>query len=272
MGDSSLNPVVWLGVGSSFAFSGLFYHLYREKKKELIKLKEIPIFQPDEHLLKVLNASPHKRLQYVAVEGVVHADGEPLTSKFVPRCQGVIQKVVQLEHWKYWNNITRTWNSRTTNQKESSNTVPFSLVQPGSYISQVYVKVQDPLEASGCYMEVVHSKARRAQESLVDVVVQGLRGEKPMAMVECEEMLRVGSSLTGFGEVVLEGGQVVRLQAPQDGRSYVLVPSDYRSFMARHEASATMWMALTAVTGLTGASLLACIVSNLLGKRDDRSR
>ncbi|XP_015249473.1 PREDICTED: mitochondrial ubiquitin ligase activator of nfkb 1-A-like [Cyprinodon variegatus] len=109
MGDFSVNPLVWLGVGSSFACSGLFYHLYQEKKKELKKLKEIPIFQPDDYLIKVLNASPYKRLQYVAVEGVVQADGEPLPSKFVPRCHGVIQKVVEEEHWKYWNYVTRTW-------------------------------------------------------------------------------------------------------------------------------------------------------------------
>lgn len=39
MGDLPVNPLVLLGVGSSFAFSGLFYHLYQEKKKELKKLK-----------------------------------------------------------------------------------------------------------------------------------------------------------------------------------------------------------------------------------------
>lgn len=272
MSDASVNPLVLIGAGSSFAFSVLFYHLYREKKEELRKLKEIPIFKPDDHLLKVLNASRHKRLQYVAVEGVVQADGEPLPSKFVPRCHGVIQKVVLEEHWKYWNYVSRSWNSRTINKNETSNSVPFSLVRPGSYISEVYVKVQNPLEASGCYMETVYSKVRRAQQGLVDVAVQGLSGEKPVAMVESEQMLRVGSSLTGFGEVVLEGGQVVRLQAPQDGRAYVLVPGDHRSFMGRHEASASMWKTLTAVTGLTGASLLAGLVYNVLGRRDDRCR
>ncbi|KAM4728150.1 mitochondrial ubiquitin ligase activator of nfkb 1-A isoform 1-T2 [Anableps anableps] len=272
MGDSSLNPLVLIGVGTSFAFSGLFYHLYQEKKKELKMLKEIPNFKPDDHLLKVLNASPHKRLQYVAVEGVVQADGEALPSKFVPRCHGVIQKVLVEEHWEYWNSVTRIWTSRTIQKNETNNSVPFSLVQPGSYISKAYVKVQNPLEASGCYMETVYSKVRRAQEGLADMVAQRLSGEKPVAMVESEQMLRVGSNLIGFGEVVLEGGQVIRLQAPQDGRRYILVPSDYRSFMERHEASASMWKTLTALTGLTGASVFASILYNAFGKQDDRSR
>lgn len=158
------------------------------------------------------------------------------------------------------------------NKNETNNAVPFSLVQPGSYIADVHVKVQNPLEASGCHMERVYSKMRPAQEGLAEMVAQGLSGEKPMAMVESEQMLRVGSSLTGFGEVVLEGGRVVRLRAPQDGRSYILVPSDYRSFMDRHEASASMWKTLTAVTGLTGASLFAAVLYKAFGKQDDRSR
>ncbi|XP_039998889.1 mitochondrial ubiquitin ligase activator of nfkb 1-A [Xiphias gladius] len=271
MGDLPVNLVL-IGVGSSFAFSGLFYHLYQEKKKELKKLKEIPIFKPDQHLVRVLRASPHKRLQYVAIEGLVQADGEPLASRFVPRCFGVIQKLAVEEHWKYWNTLTRTWNSRTMNRKETSNSVPFSLVSPGAYITDLYVKVQNPLEASGCYLERVYYKLKRAEEGLVNMALQGLSGEKPVAMEESEELLRVGSLVTGFGEVVLEGSQVMRLQAPQDGRKYILVPTDYRSFMDRHESSASMWKTLTAVTGLTGASLLAGVIYNLVGKKDDRSK
>lgn len=272
MGDFPVNPLVLIGVGSSFAFSGLFYHLHQEKKKELKKLKEIPIFKPDQHLVRVLKASPHKRLQYVAVEGLVQADGEPLASQFVPRCYGVIQKIAVEERWKYWNSLSHTWDSRTTNRKETNNAVPFSLVSPGAYMTDLYVKVQNPLEASGCFLERVYFKVRHTEERLVNVVLQGLSGEKPVAVEESEELLRVGTSMTGFGEVVLEGGQVMRLQAPQDGRKYILVPTDYRSFLDSHQRSASMWKTLTAVTGITGASLLASVIYSLVGKKDDRSK
>lgn len=272
MSDFTVNPLVWIGVGSTFAFSGLFYRLYHEKKKELEKLKEIPLFKPDQHLVSLLKASPHKRLQYVAVEGMVQADGEPLASQYVPRCFGVIQKIAVEEHWKYWNSFTRTWNSRTMNKKESSNSVPFSLVSPGAYINDLYVKVQNPLEASGDFLDRVYQKVKHAEEGVVNIMLQGISGEKPVALEEKEEMLRVGSTLTGFGEVVLEGGQIMRLQAPQDGRKYILVPSDYRSFMDRHESSASMWKKLTAVTGITGATFLAAIVYNMAGNQDNRSK
>ncbi|KAM9719920.1 mitochondrial ubiquitin ligase activator of nfkb 1-A [Menidia menidia] len=272
MGDSPINSLVLLGIGSSFAFSGVFYHLYKEKKKELQKLKEIPFFKPDHHLLNVLNSTSQKRLQYVAVEGQVQADGEPLASQFVPRCFGVLQKIVVGDHWKYWNAATGTWNSRTRNMKETNNSVPFSLISAGSFISDVCVKVHKPLEASGCFLERVHFRTKRAEEGLMNVVVSELTGEKPVAKEECEEMLRVGTTVTGFGEVVLEGGHSMRLQAPPDGRSYVLVPGDYRSFIDRHEASASMWRNLAAATGITGTSILLCLLYNLSGKQDDRKK
>lgn len=151
---------------------------------------------------------------------------------------------------------------RTINKKETNNTVPFSLVSPGAYISDLYVKVHEPLEASGCFLERVYKKVKYAEEGFANVALQVLSGEKPVAIEKIEELLRVGSTLTGFGEVVLEGDQVMRLQAPHYGHKYVLVQTDYRSFMERHEKSARMWMTLTALTGLTGASLLAGLVYN----------
>lgn len=162
--------------------------------------------------------------------------------------------------------------SRTRNKKENNNTVPFSLVSPGAYFTDILVKVQNPLEACGSYLERVHFKIRRAEEGLVDLVVQGLSGEKPVSKVESEELLLVGSTLTGFGEVVLEGGRAMRLQAPKDGRKFVLVSGDHRSFLDRHERSASMWKMLTAVSGITGASLVAGVLYRALGREGERSK
>uniref|UniRef100_A0A3Q0R9N0 RING-type E3 ubiquitin transferase n=1 Tax=Amphilophus citrinellus TaxID=61819 RepID=A0A3Q0R9N0_AMPCI len=237
MGDFPVNPLVVIGVGSSLAFSGLFYHLYKEKEKELKELKASNI--------TAVNFKPKDlRFPSYLVQGQVQADGEPLASQFIPRCFGVIQKISAVEHWKYWDSIT-------------NNSVPFSLISQGAYISDISVRVHNPLEASGCFMERVYYKMRHAEEALVNVLLLGLTREKPVAMEETEEMLRVGSNMTGFGEVVLEGGQVMRLQAPRDGRKYILVPSDHKSFMDSHESSASMWKTLSALTGITGASVLA---------------
>ncbi|XP_006802770.1 mitochondrial ubiquitin ligase activator of nfkb 1-A [Neolamprologus brichardi] len=271
MSDLPVNPLVLIGIGSSFAFSGLFYHLYKEKERELKALKEIPVFRPDEDLVRVLNATPHRRLQYVAVEGQVQADGEPLTSQFIPRCYGVIQKIVTVEHWKYWDPSAAKWNSRIGFKKESNNSVPFSLISQDAYISDASVRVHNPLEASGCFLKRVYYKMRNAEEDLVNALLQTVGGEKPVSKEETEEMLHVGTTMTGFGEVVLERGQVMRLQAPRGGRKYILVPTDHNSFLDSHRSSATMWKVLSAFTGITGTVVLACVIHSLMNKRDERS-
>ncbi|KAJ3595691.1 hypothetical protein NHX12_004994 [Muraenolepis orangiensis] len=277
MSDLPVHPLVLIGVGSSFAFSGLFYNLYQAKKEELRKLQEIPLFKPDQHLFKLLKATPHKRFQYIAVEGLVQPDGEPLASRFVPRCFGVVQKISEEEHWEYWNALNNTWNSRRANRQQTNNTVPFSLVEPGGYTttSDVFVKVHNPLGATGLDLERVHHRVRRAAEGgLTGAVLQGLSGERAVAKEEVEELLRVGATVTGFGELVLEaeagsGGTAMRLQAPHDGRPYVLVATDHRSYMARHESSASLWKTLAVACGAAGCSILAGTAYGLLKKRDD---
>lgn len=47
--------------------------------------------------------------RFLLFAGLVQADVEPLASRFVPRCFGVIQKMTEEERWKYWNSLTRTW-------------------------------------------------------------------------------------------------------------------------------------------------------------------
>ncbi|CAL8346844.1 unnamed protein product [Merluccius merluccius] len=271
MADPPVNPLVLIGVGSSFAFSGLFYHLYQAKKEELRKLKEVPVFRPDQQLFKLLKASPYKRFQYVAVEGLVQADGPPLASRFVPQCYGVVQKLEEEEHWEYWNSLTKTWNSRRTNRKQTNNLIPFSLVAPGGYgPAPVHVKVHNPLEAEGFDLDRVHHRVRRAAEGGVsDAVLQGLSGERAVAKEESEELLRVGATVTGFGELVLEA-KVMRLQAPLDGRPYILVPTDHKSYVARHESTASLWKTLAVACGAAGSAVLLGAAYGLLKKNEDK--
>ncbi|XP_005171182.1 mitochondrial ubiquitin ligase activator of nfkb 1-A [Danio rerio] len=257
MSDPLFHPLTVICAGSCFAFSGLFYKLYSDKRLEVQKLKEIPNFQPDHHLLRILNASSNKRLHYVAVEGLVQAVGEPISSQYVPRCHGVIQKITVHEHWKYWNSLLKSWVSKKVNKQQTTNTVPFTLVQPGSFISDVCVRVDSPLEASGDFLQQVHRRVRNAKEGLMDAVLGEISGEKPIALEEREDLLRVGVPLTAFGELVLEQEKIMRIQPPKDGRSFVLIPSDYNSFMQRHQNSVNMWKGLTVLFGLTGSTLLA---------------
>ncbi|KAJ8356973.1 hypothetical protein SKAU_G00197670 [Synaphobranchus kaupii] len=251
-----ISPLTLICVGSSFLFSRLFHQLYQQKRLEIQKIKEIPKYQPNEDLLRILKASPQKRLSYAAVEGLVQPDGDPLASQYVPRCFGVVQKVHVQEKWEVWNPTTKTWYPRNMNKKETNNLVPFHLGCPGAFASKVAVKVHAPLEAVGPYLEQVYHRVRYAREGLMHFMMHELASERPVSLEETEEILRVGTTLTGFGEVVLEHGHVIRLQPPMDGRQYVLFPTNYQGYLQMHQSSATMWKVLTAVFGLAGATLL----------------
>ncbi|XP_030220222.1 mitochondrial ubiquitin ligase activator of nfkb 1-A-like [Gadus morhua] len=281
MSDHPINPLVLIGVGSSFCLSALSCHFYRVKNEELRKLKEIPIFKPDQHLLDLLKASPRKRFPYIAVQGLVQPDGEPLASEFVPRRFGVVQKISEEEHWEYWNSLTKTWDSRSTNRKQTNHTVPFSLVALGGHttpgghdgVGDVYVKVQNPLEATGLDLDRVHRLRHAAEGGVSDAILEDLSGERVVAKAESEELLRVGATVTGFGELVLEadagagaGGRVMRLQAPQDGRPFILAPTDYKSYVAWHDSSASLWKMLAVACGAVGTTVLAGTIYDFLKK------
>ncbi|CAL8314089.1 unnamed protein product [Gadus morhua 'NCC'] len=276
------NPLVLFGIGSSFAFSGMFYNFYRAKKEELRKIKEIPFYKLDQHLLKLLTSDTIKRFQYIGVDGLVQPDGEPLASEFVPRSFGVVQKISEEEHWETWNSLTLTWDSQSPNRKETDHTVPFSLVAPGGPTTasgsdgDVYVKVQNPLEATGLDLDLVNCQGSCVIEGgLSAATPQDLSDLRFFCKSRTEAMLRVGTTVTGFGELVLDadpeaGGRVMRLQAPQDGRPYVLLRTDYKSYVERHETSASMWKKLAVVCGAVGTVYLAETLYDLLQKHNDK--
>ncbi|XP_061099158.1 mitochondrial ubiquitin ligase activator of nfkb 1-A [Conger conger] len=255
MDGTSSQTMVLIG-GSSCLFSYLFYSLYQSKKLEIEKIKEIPKYQPNEELLRRVKASPQRRLAYAAVEGSVQPDGNPLASQYIPRCFAVVQKVQVEETWEVWNQRSGTWYRRKMNSKESNNMVPFHLECPGAFTSKMAVKVQSPLEAVGPYLEQVHYRIKYAKDGLVDFVLNELVGEKPFCIEEKEEILRVGTTLTGFGEVVLQQGNVLILQPPTNGQPYLLFPTNYQGYLQSHQDTATMWKVFTAVCGIAGATLI----------------
>lgn len=157
------------------------------------------------------------------------------------------------------------------NRKETNNAVPFSLVNPGMFISDLRVKVQNPHQACGCYLERVHSRSRPVENDLLNAVLQGISSERPQKLEESEELLRVGTVVTGFGEVVLEPGGSMRLQAPRDGHEYILISSDHKSFIGRHQATASMWKDLAFVSGILGTCFLASLLKGSRGRKDGGS-
>ncbi|KAG5286023.1 hypothetical protein AALO_G00010130 [Alosa alosa] len=252
MEDYPLKTLEIVCLGSSLALSGLFYYIYRKKRKTVDKLNEAPQLALDEELANLLNQAPGKCLQYVVIEGAVQPIGEPLRSQFQEASVGVIQKLVLREHKLVWNSLARTWTDSERVLHQRVNAVPFNMVGSG----QAAVRVLCPLEATGPEMEVIHEKFHQATYGFTDLIGQYLSGEKPKGQLETEEMLKVGAALTGVGELILDTDRAVKLRPPADGSEYFLSTGDFETLRLEQEGQALVWRALAATCALAGVAVL----------------
>ncbi|XP_054870581.1 mitochondrial ubiquitin ligase activator of nfkb 1-A isoform X2 [Amphiprion ocellaris] len=186
-------------LGASLALSGICYYVYRKSRTTVEDLDKAPHFTIDRRLKDILKVTPGASLQYAVVEGVVKPEGEPLKSDFHKEISGVLQKFLLREHRLVWNGFSRRWTDDERVLHERVNTTPFFLV--GS--DETAVRVLCPLQASGRHMEVIYERFHQVNYGLSDLVGQYLSGQKPKGQLEIEEILKVGTTLTGVGTAVL---------------------------------------------------------------------
>eukprot|EP00062_Callorhinchus_milii_P000219 gi/632934059/ref/XP_007898010.1/ PREDICTED: mitochondrial ubiquitin ligase activator of nfkb 1-A-like [Callorhinchus milii] len=248
-------------LGSSFAFSGLFYYLYRKKKATVNILKGASQLQINDQLVEFLNDTPGKCVHYAVVEGVTRPVKEVLHSHYQDKCNGVIQRLILKEHKLIWNHLARSWNESERIIHQRVNTVPFDLVS--SYGGRRSVRVISPLEASGLEFDTVYERFHQAAQGLTDLIGHYLSGEKPKGFLETEEMIRVGATLTGIGELVLDSDKIVKLQPPRDGLEYFLSTLDFSSILKQQESSIRLWKVFMAVSSLAGIVVVAVVLRRM---------
>ncbi|KAG7457079.1 hypothetical protein MATL_G00242750 [Megalops atlanticus] len=252
MEDFPIKTVEVVCLGTSLALSGLFFYIYKKKRKTVDRLNEAPRLPLDGKLTDILNATPGKCLQYVVIEGAVQPVGEPLRSQFQEGTVGVVQKLVLKEHKLVWNSLARTWTDSERILHERVSHVPFNLVGA----DQASVRVLCPLEASGLTAEIVHEKFHQATYGFTDIIGQYLSGEKPKGQLETEEMVKVGATLTGVGELILDADRTLKLRPPADGSAFFLTPADYEATRLEQEGQAAVWRLLAAFCALAGAAVV----------------
>ncbi|NXG08787.1 MUL1A ligase, partial [Sakesphorus luctuosus] len=104
-----ITPGELLCLGSSLAFSSLFYYIYRKKARVVSRIQEAPKLQVDDDLPALVSAAEGRCLPYVVLEGIVLPAQAALTSHYHERLQGVIQKLMLKEHRLIWNSLARCW-------------------------------------------------------------------------------------------------------------------------------------------------------------------
>ncbi|XP_075426971.1 mitochondrial ubiquitin ligase activator of nfkb 1-A-like [Ascaphus truei] len=202
MDDLPLSALDTLCLGSTLALSSLFYYLYWRQRAAVRRIQNSEKLQLDGDLRRLLESSGSRELRYVALEGTVGAVSASLRSQNQPHLHVVIQRHVVTEHRLLWNSLTRNWSESERVLHESVNSVPFQLCPLGGAGDPVIVC--DPLKASGLALETIHERFYAPSPGFGELLGHYLSGQKPKGLLETEEILPVGATLTGLGQLVLD--------------------------------------------------------------------
>ncbi|KAG9353045.1 hypothetical protein JZ751_017621 [Albula glossodonta] len=240
-------------LATSSALTAVFYTIYRRKSATATRLKEAQKISIDQDLKSILMESPGHCIPYAVIEGVVRSVKDSLNSQFVDGCKGVIERLTLREQKMVWNRTTHIWNDCEKIIHQRTNTVPFDLASHDESVATT-VRVIRPLDSAELDLETTYENFHPVAQSLTDVIGHFISGERPKGVKETEEMLRLGSSVTGVGELVLDNS-LVRLQPPKQGLQYFLSRLDYDSLLRKQQARVRLWKILTATFGIA-----ACII------------
>ncbi|KAL7864198.1 hypothetical protein AOLI_G00156180 [Acnodon oligacanthus] len=266
-GKPSTAQIVLLATSS--ALTAVLYSIYKKKAGHVTRLKEAQKISLDQDLKSILAEAPGKCIPYAVIEGVVRSVKETLNSQFVDNCKGVIERLTLKEKKMVWNRTTHLWNDCEKVIHQRTNTVPFDLASHDDSVTAT-VRVVRPLDAAELDLETTYENFHPTVQSLSNVIGHFISGERPQGIRETEEMLRLGASMTGVGELVLDSN-LVRLQPPKQGLRYFLSRLDYETLLGKQEGSLRLWKALTLLVGLAAcATLLYMLWRHYIWRRERR--
>ncbi|XP_059383059.1 mitochondrial ubiquitin ligase activator of NFKB 1-like [Carassius carassius] len=251
-GKPSTAQIVLLATSS--ALTAVLYTIYKKKSIHVARLREAKRMPLNPDLKVILDEAPGKCVPYAVIEGVVRSVKETLNSQFVGNCKGVIERLTLKEKKMVWNRTTHIWNDCEKVIHQRTNTMPFDLAPHDATIPTM-VRVVRPLDAAELDLETTYENFHPSQQSLTNVVSHFISGERPQGIQETEEMLRLGASMTGVGELVLDNN-LVRLQPPKQGLRYFLSRLDYDTLLNKQEGHLRIWRLLTVLFGLTACATL----------------
>lgn len=257
-------------LATSSALTALFYSLYRNRATTANRLKEAQKVSIDQDLKEILLEAPGRCVPYVVIEGAVKAVNETLKSQFVDNCRGVIERLTLKENKMVWNRTTHLWNDTEKVIHQRVNSVPFSIGSLDEDVTTT-VRVIRPLEASALELETTYENFHPTKQSFTNAIGSFISGERPKGIQETEEMLRIGESITGVGELVLDNS-LIKLQPPKLGYCYFLSRMDYESLLRDQESTVRLCKILTIVFGVAACSTLVYILWKKFSRYQESKR
>ncbi|CAJ0948120.1 unnamed protein product [Ranitomeya imitator] len=255
-GGRSLGHILLLA--SSSAITAIFYSVYRQKSRRVQTLKGAKKISLDDDLQKVLLDLPGKvrplrgdrRGRPLSVKDSLH-------SQFVENCRGVIHRLSLKEH-----KMERPGESHPPEDQLRALRPDARRRRP----PRPSVCVIRPLDAAELDLETVYEKFHPAAQSFTNILGHFITGERPKGIQETEEMLKLGATVTGVGELVLDH-HMVKLQPPKAGTPFYLSRLDFESLVQRQESQVRLWRVLAVICGVATCVTLFFILRRQYPRR-----
>ena len=142
----------------------------------------------------------------------------------------------------------------------ASSSVPFSLFNNG-----MLVKVMEPLSAEKLELKVIHDKFEPVSSTVAESLVQWASGDKTKGFQTIEEMLPVGTTLTGIGEITLTDDGI-KIGPPKSGLTYYLSQLTLDAIVRQLQSGKKVWKILSAIFAF-GSGILFLVSLYLYFKR-----
>lgn len=158
---------------------------------------------------------------------------------------GLITVKSPLRHYFHWIVVTQFLSTcrhdleRTISS--ACTTVPFSLFNNG-----FLVKVIEPLSAEELQLKVIHDKFEPVSSSVAESLVQWASGDKTKGFQTIEQMLPVGTTLTGIGEITLTDDGI-KIGPPKSGLTYYLSQLTLDAIIRQLQSGKRVWKILSAI-------------------------
>ncbi|KAH9515087.1 Mitochondrial ubiquitin ligase activator of nfkb 1 [Bulinus truncatus] len=251
----------FVGVGSSLAniLAFIFYKYYRSRSETARLVKQTTVWNPDSELLNQLSEQKDHSLPYVIVEGVVKDMGRVLHGRY-SKNKGVILHTQIIEHQS--KRVNGFWTDMKKTIKDSTEMVPFALIESGGKGDKFQVEIVDPLQASHILddLETTYDHFEPNKNTFMQNSLDRLFGEVSKGIQETESMLLTGTSVLGVGKVFLERGSIKLGAADTPERVFILTKMRRPELVRTLESQSSTFKILSVVCFLLGGSMLAYLI------------
>ncbi|XP_065174300.1 mitochondrial E3 ubiquitin protein ligase 1-like [Atheta coriaria] len=247
----------YLGEGIAIAINGVVFTYvlkqFLRRQHAVSMVQGAPLLEINRELKDIVDTHPDKKLNYVAVKGVIAPIGKPIQSVNNRDIEGVIQLIKTQEH-VVQRSSAGFWSDHERVIQESKNVMPFALEANG-----FQVEIVDPLAADILDLDVISDIFEPTSPGVLQHIYGFVMGLRQKGIQKTEQMLRTGTIMTGIGELSKSyDGKSLKLQ-PAANTPFYLTNLHVTSLIKKLGEQKRNYMWLTIISGSLGVVLIGLI-------------